>query len=198
MKWEKRALDLLGALFGLLFLILPGMVVGTLIFLEDRGPVFFRQTRIGRKGKPFRIWKFRTMIVQPVVSGFQLTVGSDPRITRVGHWLRKTKIDELPQLLNVLVGEMSLVGPRPEVPRYVARYSDNQRLVLNLTPGITDLASIQFRHESDLLAMVTDPEHLYMSEIMPAKISINVAYAEKATVWTDIGVILKTFGVLFR
>ena len=124
--------------------------------------------------------------------GKQITIGRDSRITAVGHWLRKLKLDELPQLLNVLVGEMSFVGPRPEVPRYVALYTAEQRRVLDLVPGITDMASIEYRNESEILAQSPDPEQVYINEIMPEKIRINLAYAAEGNVWRDLGVILRT------
>lgn len=136
--------------------------------------------------------KFRTMIVDAERMGKQLTVGRDPRITRVGYWLRKTKLDELPQLINVIRGEMSLVGPRPEVPRYVAAYDAEQRKVLDLRPGITDPASITYYDESDLLAGAPDPEMMYLAEVMPEKIRINLEYARRANILSDLGIILRT------
>jgi lipopolysaccharide/colanic/teichoic acid biosynthesis glycosyltransferase len=163
-----------------------------LIKLDDGGAVFFRQVRVGRDGRLFRVWKFRTMIANAEQRGGPLTVGEDPRTTRIGRWLRRSKLDELPQLFNVLAGEMSLVGPRPEVPRYVALYSPDQRRVLDLVPGITDPASIVYRHESDLLARAPDPERHYIAVIMPEKIRINLAYAARATWWTDLVVVLDT------
>lgn len=166
-----------------------------LIKLDDKGPVFFRQERVGYKGRPFRIWKFRTMVVDAEKIGKPLTVGRDPRITRVGYWLRKFKLDELPQLFNVLVGEMSLVGPRPEVPKYVALYTPEQRKVLDLVPGITDPASIKYRDESEILGRSPDPDRTYLEEIMPEKIRLNLEYAAHATVWSDFIIVLKT---LFR
>ncbi|HEX2203616.1 MAG TPA: sugar transferase, partial [Longimicrobium sp.] len=168
------------------------LVLGGLVWLDDRGPVFFRQERVGKDGKPFRMWKFRTMRVDAEKVGPQLTVGADPRITRVGRWLRKTKVDELPQLLNVLSGEMSLVGPRPEVPRYVAMYTPEQRRVLSLMPGITDPASIRYRDESAVLAEADDPERTYVEEVMPEKIRLNLDYAARSSVLSDTAVILKT------
>jgi lipopolysaccharide/colanic/teichoic acid biosynthesis glycosyltransferase len=160
--------------------------------------VFFRQERIGYRGRPFRIWKFRTMVPGADRVGIQLTVRHDPRITRVGAWLRRTKLDELPQLFNVLAGEMSLVGPRPEVRRYVARYTREQRRVLQLVPGMTDPASIQFSDEADVLARMPEPEAGYVQNIMPAKLSINIEYAASASVWNDCSVILQTVAKLGR
>lgn len=135
------------------------------------------------------------MVVDAEHKGSALTVGRDPRITRVGHWLRATKVDELPQLLNVWMGEMSLVGPRPEVQKYVDLYMDEQRKVLELKPGITDLASVKYRRESELLARSDDPDRTYVEEIMPEKVRINLDYATQASLWGDIRVILLTLGL---
>ena len=192
----KRLFDLCWTLPGLLVLWPAFLVIALLIKLDDGGLVFFRQVRVGRSGRAFRVWKFRTMIAHAEQLGAPLTVGEDPRTTRFGRWLRRSKLDELPQLFNVLAGEMSLVGPRPEVPRYVALYSPDQRRVLDLMPGITDPASIAYRHENDLLARAPDPERHYISVILPAKIRINLDYAARATRWTDLVVLLDTlFGV---
>ena len=194
----KRLMDLLGAGVGLLLLWPFFLAVAIAIKLDDRGPVFFRQERVGRFGRRFRIWKFRTMVMDAEARGAQVTVGRDPRITRVGHSLRHFKLDEFPQLFNVLLGEMSLVGPRPEVPRYVAEYSPEQRVVLDLRPGITDPASIAFRDEAAVLAEKADPERAYVEEVMPEKIRINLDYAAHATVLTDFATVLRTLGVLGR
>lgn len=196
-RLPKRLLDLLVAIPALIVLA-PWLALCSLfIKLDSRGPVFFRQVRIGRGGRPFRIFKFRTMVADAEARGAQLTIGADRRITRVGHWLRRSKLDELPQLFNVLGGAMTLVGPRPEVPRYVEKYDAAQRAILALTPGITSLASLQFRHESELLATQAEPETFYLIEVMPAKIRIDLAYAQRATVLTDLGVIAKTVSCLF-
>ena len=188
----KRIFDLFWATVGLLLLWPLFLVIAGLIKLEDRGPVLYRQSRIGWKGRPFWIWKFRTMVVNADRVGPALTVGRDIRITRVGQWLRATKIDELPQLFNVWMGEMSLVGPRPEVSKYVDLYSPEQRRVMELKPGITDSASVKYRRESDLLGASEDPEWVYIHEVMPEKIRINLTYAKNATLWTDFRVILQT------
>lgn len=190
----KRLFDLFWASVGLLLLWIAFIIIGLIIKLEDRGPIFFRQQRVGRRGLPFRIWKFRTMVVDAEQRGSTLTVGRDPRITRVGHWLRATKIDELPQLINVWVGDMSLVGPRPEVQRYVDLYAKDQRRVLELKPGITSLASLKFRKESELLATSDDPDRTYVDEVLPEKIRINLEYAARASLWGDFQVILMTLG----
>lgn len=197
MSRAKRALDLFGAAVGL-FLLWPILLtVGLLVRLEDGGPVFFRQERVGHGGRSFRMWKFRTMVPDAERTGGQLTVGRDPRITSVGHWLRLTKLDELPQLLNVLIGEMTLVGPRPEVPRYVSMYTPGQLDVLTLRPGITDPASLRFRDEAAVLARSADPERVYIEAVMPEKIRLNLEYASRATVWSDLAVVLATLLVPF-
>lgn len=193
----KRALDVLCALLGLAVLLVPGVLVAVWIKLDSPGPVFFRQERVGRGGRHFRIHKFRTMRVDAPSLGLQITIGADPRITRSGQWLRASKVDELPQLLDVLRGEMSLVGPRPEVPRYVALYPEALRaVVLSVRPGITDPASLSFRHESELLAASADPERTYVEEVLPQKLQLSADYIQRATVWRDLGVILQTLRVL--
>jgi lipopolysaccharide/colanic/teichoic acid biosynthesis glycosyltransferase len=198
MSRAKRALDVLGAAAGLAVLWPALLLIAVLVRLQDGGPAFFRQERVGLGGKPFRMWKFRTMVPRADRLGAQLTVGRDPRITPIGHWLRKLKLDELPQLLNVLAGEMSLVGPRPEVERYVAMYTPEQRRILRLVPGITDPASIRYRDESEVLGRAQDPERLYVEEIMPEKIRLNLEYAARATALSDLGVILGTVVKLAR
>lgn len=187
--------DLIWTILGLALLWPLLLLIGLIVKLEDRGPIFFRQRRIGWHGQPFNMWKFRTMVIDAEGKGASLTIGRDPRITNAGHWLRATKVDELPQLFNVLAGEMSLVGPRPEVKKYVDIYSPDQRNVLRLRPGITDLASVKYRRESEILANSQDPERTYVDEIMPEKIRINLEYAAKANVWTDLQVILMTLGL---
>lgn len=194
----KRMVDLAISIPALLLLIPVFLLIGIMIRIDSPGPVFFRQVRIGKGGRPFRIHKFRTMVVDAQSRGGQLTIGEDPRITRIGKVLRKYKIDELPQLIDVVQGSMSLVGPRPEVPTYVARLSDEQRRVLELMPGITDPASIKYRNESEILAKARDPEREYCEKILPDKIRINLEYAEHATVFTDLGVILQTILCLVR
>ena len=185
----KRLFDLVVA-STLLTLALPGvLLVALAIRLGDGGPVFFFQRRVGRGGAEFFIWKFRSMRVNADRLGPALTSAGDPRITRVGGLLRATKLDELPQLVNVLRGEMSLVGPRPEVPKYVALYDASQRRALDVRPGITDPASLRFFDESELLAQADDPHAAYIERIMPYKLRLNLAYLDRATVATD-GVIL--------
>lgn len=191
----KRGFDFFWASLGLLILWPVFAMVALLIKLEDGGSVFFRQERVGRGHVPFRIWKFRTMRVGADRLGPAITVGADPRITRTGRWLRASKMDELPQLINVWIGEMSLVGPRPEVQKYVDIYTEDHLRVLDLRPGITDPASIKYRDESALLAKAEHPEDLYIREIVPEKIRINLAYAEGANLWSDLRVILATLGI---
>ncbi|HEX8848348.1 MAG TPA: sugar transferase [Gemmatimonadaceae bacterium] len=197
MKLSKRIFDIVGSGAGLLMLW-PALVVIALLVKLDGGPALFRQTRIGRGGRPFQILKFRTMVVGAERLGPQITSHGDPRVTAVGAWLRRTKLDELPQLINVLRGDMSLVGPRPEVSRYVDRYTPQQRRVLEVMPGLTDPASLRYIDEGALLAAASDPEQFYVGELMPAKIRLNLEYAESATVASDFGVILRTIGVISR
>ena len=193
---QKRCFDVIAASLGLVLLAPLFAVVAVLIQAGDGGPVFFRQRRVGRFGREFRIWKFRTMVVDAERRGGPLTAGSDPRVTRVGAILRRLKIDELPQLLNVVRGEMSLVGPRPEVASYTAFYTDAQRAVLACTPGITDPASLRYRDESAMLGHAADPERVYLSQVMPEKVRISLDYARRATLRSDLAVILETLHLL--
>lgn len=197
MRARKRGFDIVFSILGLIVCMPLIVVIGLAIKLSDRGQVFFRQERIGWRGKPFRIWKFRSMVENAPALGSELTVGRDPRITRIGHLLRQTKLDELPQLINVLTGQMSFVGPRPEIAKYVALYNPEQHKVLDLVPGITDPASIAYRNESQLLAGNPEPEQLYVNQIMPDKIRKNIEYAADATFWSDLRVIALTFVRLF-
>jgi len=197
MKFSKRCFDIFFSFIGIIFLIPLFLVIALLIKVEDGGPVFFRQERIGYMRKPFRVWKFRTMVVNAERQGLKITVGHDPRITRVGGWLRKFKLDEFPQLFNVLRGEMSFVGPRPEVSFYVEQYDANQQKVLDLMPGITDIASIKFFNENDILGKAKNPEDVYVNQIVPEKIRLNIEYAARATLWSDFKVILTTILKIF-
>ena len=186
----KRLFDFAVAALGL---CLSWPVMGLMalaIKLDSSGPVFFRQERVGRGGRLFRIHKFRTMVSDAPARGLAITVGDDPRVTRVGRWLRRSKLDELPQLLDVLVGHMSLVGPRPEVPRYLPYYpSDLKDRVLSVRPGITDPVSLKFADESVLLARAQDPEREYREVILPAKLCEAAHYADHATLWTDLKIL---------
>lgn len=196
---RKRLFDLLLSSLGLLLLAPLLLALALAVKLDSPGPVFFRQARVGRFGKPFRIHKFRTMRHDPVATGLQITVGQDARITRVGALLRRTKLDELPQLLDVWLGDMSLVGPRPEVPRYVAHYPEALRAkVLSVRPGITDLASIEYRDESSVLARALDPEHAYIHEVLPHKLALSAAYVDQASLWLDVRLIWRTLRVIAR
>ncbi len=197
MTVAKRTFDLAGAAAGVLVLAPLFLVIALLVRAEDGGPAFFGQRRVGHRGRPFRMWKFRTMVRDAESRGLPLTVERDPRVTRVGAWLRRLKLDELPQLFNVLAGDMTFVGPRPELARYVALYGAAQRQVLELVPGITDEASIRYADEDALLAKAADPERFYVDQIIQEKIRINLAYAARATFWTDVGVILATLRHLF-
>ena len=192
----KRFLDVAGALLGLAVASPLLATIALAIKLGDGGPVFFRQTRVGRCGTPFRIWKFRTMVEDGARSGPRLTAAGDGRVTRVGAWLRRIRFDELPQLLNILAGEMSFVGPRPEVPAFVARYDAEQRRVLEFVPGLTDPASLAYRDEAEMLAGQSDPERVYAEQIMPEKIEMSLRYAHRATVWSDIRIIMQTLGAV--
>jgi len=192
----KRLFDFVLSLLGLVLLFPLGVVVASIIKLSDRGPVLYAQTRIGQFGGPFRIWKFRTMVVNADKLGLQVTRDQDPRITPIGRFLRKTKLDELPQLWNVFVGDMTFVGPRPEVPKYVALYNPDQREILQLKPGITDLASIMFRDEEELLRQAPNVEEFYISYCIPKKIELNRAYAAKASLVQDLGIILRTLSAV--
>lgn len=195
----KRLFDWLASTFGLLALAPVLLLLAVWIKLDSSGPVFFRQERVGRGGKLFRIHKFRTMVTDAERRGLQITVGADARVTRVGQWLRKYKLDELPQLLDVWLGQMSLVGPRPEVPRYVACYpADVRDVVLSVRPGITDRASIEFKDENEILGRAPDPHLAYVNEVLPIKLRYYVDYVAQRSFWSDVGIILMTVRALVR
>ena len=190
----KRIFDIFFASFGLIIISPLLLLIAIWIKLDSPGPIFFRQERVGQFGTSFRIHKFRTMVTDAEKRGMQLTVGKDNRITRSGCFLRHYKLDELPQLIDVLVGNMSLVGPRPEVPKYVACYPDNIRdLVLSVKPGITDLASIEFREENKILGLSTNPEKTYINEILPIKLKYYIQYTQNNNILSDSLIILRTF-----
>jgi len=194
----KRFFDIVASFFGLLILLPFFIVTGLAVALDSKGPVFFLQQRIGKEGVPFFLFKFRTMRVGSD-KGNAITVGDrDSRITRVGYYLRKFKIDELPQLINVLKGEMSFVGPRPEVKKFVDLYTPDQRKVLQVVPGMTDYASILFRNENELLDGKSDPVLYYIEHIMPKKLQLNFEYVEKNNIWIDLKIIFKTLIVIFK
>lgn len=188
----KRSYDFAFSLLGLLSLGPVFLLVAVAIKLSDPGPIFFRQKRVGLRGNPFWILKFRTMVVDAEKKGLSVTSDGDPRVTKLGWLLRKSKLDELPQLVNVLKGEMSLVGPRPEVSRYVACYTPEQTRVLELKPGITDLATLAFRNEEELLRTADNVEAFYLKECLPRKINLNLEYARRANLWEDTKIIIQT------
>ena len=173
------------------------LIIAILIKIDSKGPIFFRQVRVTKNGREFKIFKYRTMRVGSDKYS-QITVGKDSRITKVGDFLRKYKLDEIPQLINVLIGDMSLVGPRPEVPKYVALYTEEQREILKVRAGITDYASIEFSNENDILANETDPEKAYIEKIMPRKIELNKKYLSEISVMTDIKIILLTIKKILK
>jgi lipopolysaccharide/colanic/teichoic acid biosynthesis glycosyltransferase len=194
----KRWFDLLAATGALLLLSPLLAVLALVVKLDSPGPVFFRQERVGRHGVPFRIHKFRTMRVDAPALGPAVTVGRDARITRSGHWLRHYRLDELAQFIDVLQGTMSLVGPRPEVPRYVAHYpAELKALVLSVRPGITDPASLAHIDEATELAVAADPEQHYIRQILPRKLQLQATYARSATLGSDLALMLRTVRVLF-
>jgi lipopolysaccharide/colanic/teichoic acid biosynthesis glycosyltransferase len=194
----KRLLDLIVACIGLILLAPLLLVVGLLIKLDSPGPIFYRGARIGKDGVPFKITKLRTMVVDADRRGSALTHGQDPRITRLGRILRKSKVDEFPQLLNVLRGEMSVVGPRPESPGYVKHYTSEQRQVLQVRPGITGLTQVRFRHEETLLQRCANLEEEYIGNIMPQKLALDLEYIRDQSLLLDVKLILQTFLCLFQ
>jgi lipopolysaccharide/colanic/teichoic acid biosynthesis glycosyltransferase len=195
----KRLFDFTASFFGLI-LLTPIFVLSALwIMIDSKGPIFFRQERVGFQGINFRIHKFRTMVLNAEKKGKQITVGADSRITTAGVFLRKYKLDELPQLIDVLVGDMSLVGPRPEVSKYIDCYSDDEKYdVLSVKPGITDNASIEFRDENELLASSKDPEAAYISEVLPKKIALYRKYVRERSFFGDVAIIFKTIFLIIK
>jgi len=193
----KRFFDSTVSGITILFLAPLWIAVAVWIRIDSPGPAYFRQERVGRQGQLFRILKFRTMYHDRRVTGPLVTFAGDPRVTRAGRWLRRTKIDELPQLWNVVVGEMSLVGPRPEVPKYVALYAHEAReLILSVRPGITDPASIEFIEEESILANAGDPEEVYREIVLPKKIELYKRYVRSRTLLGDVLVLARTLGRL--
>ena len=193
----KRIFDIILSLFGLIILLPFMLIIAILIKLDSKGPVFFKQVRVTKNEREFKIFKYRTMRVGSDKYS-QITVGKDNRITKVGAFLRKYKLDEIPQLINVLIGDMSLVGPRPEVPKYVVLYTDEQKEILKVRAGITDYASIEFSDENDLLASEEDPEKAYIEKVMPKKIELNKKYITEISILTDIKIILLTIKKILR
>ena len=193
----SRLFDLVSSLLGLLVLSPLLLVVAILVRLSSFGPVFYRPGRVGKDGKQFRLYKFRTMIPGASAVGPRLTTRDDPRVTAFGSWLRATKLDELPQLINVVLGDMSLVGPRPEDPRYVARYPAEYVGILSVRPGITSPASLRFRHEEQLLP-AGDPEPVYLIDVLPLKLAMELEYQERRSFWSDLVVLWETLVALAR
>jgi lipopolysaccharide/colanic/teichoic acid biosynthesis glycosyltransferase len=189
----KRFVDIISSLIVLLIGLPFFLVIAVLIVVSSKGGVFFIQKRVGKNNVDFNLLKFRTMKPDSELKG-QITVGGkDPRITKVGYWLRKFKIDEFPQLINVIKGDMSIVGPRPEVRKYVSLYTNEQLKVLTVRPGLTDIASIEYIDENELLGKSANPEQTYITEIMPEKLKLNLRYIEHQSLWLDIKLIFKTF-----
>lgn len=194
----KRLFDIFFSLTGLLVLLVPFVIIGLIIVTGSRGGIFYKQTRVGKDGKDFKLFKFRSMRTGADKSGLLTVGGRDSRITKVGYYIRRYKLDELPQLINVLAGDMSLVGPRPEVRKYVDLYNAEQRRVLEVKPGITDYASIEYSSENELLGKAEDPEKMYITEIMPAKLKLNLKYIEEQGIITDLKIIFRTLGKILK
>jgi lipopolysaccharide/colanic/teichoic acid biosynthesis glycosyltransferase len=195
----KRVFDIFFSVFGIVLLSPLFFIVALLIIVENGFPVFYTQKRVGKRGVEFSLLKFRTMIKDADKNGLLTVGGRDARITKVGYYLRKTKVDELPQLINVLLGDMSLVGPRPEVKKYTDLYTEKQKRVLSVKPGITDYASIEFVDENDLLGKSENPEETYIKEIMPKKLELNLKYVQQSSLLTDIAIIFRTIvKIIFR
>lgn len=194
----KRLFDIIASGLGLLLLSPLFLILAIWIKLDSKGPVFYRQVRVGKDNKDFRIFKFRSMRVGSDKGSLVTIGGRDPRITRSGYIIRKLKLDELPQLINVFIGDMSLVGPRPEVRHYVNYWTPEQMHVLDVRPGITDPASIKFRNENELMEQAEDPEDYYINVIMQEKLKLYLDYVEHHSFWGDIGLIFKTFWVIIK
>lgn len=189
----KRLFDVVASGLGLICLSPLFAAVAIWIKCDSRGPVFYRQTRVGKDGRDFRLFKFRSMRPDSDKLGLITVGGRDPRVTRSGYYIRKYKLDEFPQLINVFLGDMSLVGPRPEVRKYVDMYSPQQLKVLKVRPGITSLASIRYRNENEILAAADDPDKAYVEQVMPDKLAIDLEYVDRANLMTDIRLIFSTF-----
>lgn len=188
----KRVFDIISCSLAVILLLPLEMVIAICIVCGSKGGVFYKQVRVGKGNKDFKLLKFRTMRPNADKQGLLITVGADNRITKIGHFLRKYKLDELPQFLNIIKGDMSVVGPRPEVRRYVDLYNERQLRVLSVRPGLTDYASIEYISESELLAKSDNPEKTYIEEVMPAKLELNLKYIEKQSIGVDIKLIFKT------
>ncbi len=189
----KRVFDIIASGLGLLCLSPLFIVLAVWIKADSKGPVFYRQVRVGRCNKDFKLFKFRSMRPNSDKLGLITIGGRDPRVTRSGYYMRKYKLDELPQLLNVFIGDMSLVGPRPEVRKYVDMYTQEQLHVLDVRPGITSLASVRYRNENEILAAAENPDQTYIEHVMPDKLAIDLEYVTQASLWTDVKLIFGTF-----
>ncbi len=194
----KRLFDLIASIIGLIILLPIFLIIAIIIKTNSKGPVFYRQWRVGLNNSEFRVFKFRSMYMDADKRGLLTVGGRDPRVTPIGYYLRKYKIDELPQLINVLIGDMSLVGPRPEVRKYVDFYTAEQMKVLTVKPGMTDNASIEFIDENELLSKAEDPEEYYIKELIPLKTKIYLAYVENQSFLIDLQIIFKTVVKIFR
>lgn len=194
----KRTIDLSAGALALLLLSPVIGVVAWQIRREDGGPAFYRAPRVGLGGAPFKMYKFRTMVTDADRIGGPSTAGDDPRITRIGHRIRSSKLDEIPQLINVVSGEMSLVGPRPEVQHYVDMFTERERQILSVKPGITDWASIRYRNEGEILRGAADPEQAYMEKIRPGKLELQLEYVRRQSLWQDLQILAATARILFE
>lgn len=193
----KRLFDIVLSLTGIIILLPVFIVISVIILIDSKGGVFYKQKRVGKEAKEFYLYKFRSMPPGSDKKGLLTIGGKDNRITKPGYLLRKYKLDELPQLFNVLLGDMSLVGPRPEVEKYVALYTDEQKKVLSVKPGITDYASIEYSNENEILGSVSAPEEIYINTIMPAKLSLNLKYINEKSFMTDLKIIFLTIKKIF-
>jgi lipopolysaccharide/colanic/teichoic acid biosynthesis glycosyltransferase len=194
----KRSFDIICSLIGLIILSPLFIVLSLCVLFSSPGGVFYTQKRVGRGGKDFSLYKFRSMRTGSDKKGLLTVGGRDSRITRIGYFLRKYKMDELPQLLNVFFGDMSLVGPRPEVRKYVDLYNEEQKKVLSVRPGITDYASIEYFSENELLGKSSDPEKTYIQDVLPAKLNLNLKYIREKSLLTDLKIIFRTIGKIFN
>ena len=194
----KRLFDIVASGCGLIVLSPLLLIIAIWIKCDSKGPVFYRQVRVGKNNKDFRIYKFRSMKIGADKAGLITVGGRDPRVTRSGYYIRKYKLDELAQLINVFVGDMSLVGPRPEVRKYVEMYTPEQMHVLDVRPGVTDLASIRYRNENELLEKAEDPDKFYIEVIMQDKLRINLEYVQNHSFWYDIKLIFGTFVAIVK
>jgi lipopolysaccharide/colanic/teichoic acid biosynthesis glycosyltransferase len=197
-NYGKRLLDLFCAIAGLIVLAPLLLMVTLAVKIGSRGPALFGQERIGRGGRPFKIWKFRSMVCGADKIGPLITASGDSRITKIGRYLRQSKLDELPQLWNVLIGDMSFVGPRPELPFYVRDYTPEQRQVFTVRPGITDPAALEYRHEEEILAKAADRERFYREVVLPHKLTLNLEYIKALSFRHDLTLIVRTLGAIFR